>query len=273
MKHITLKNGQTIPALGFGTWQIKDEECVTAVETALSVGYRHIDTADGYHNHEAVAKGIKQNGIAREDFFLTTKIFPENDNFEPDNVTKNIDRFLKELDTDYLDLVLLHFPDHSVPLADTLKAMQAAKDAGKIKAIGVSNFTEHHLKDAMETGTEVVLNQVELHPGFPQHEMRAFCAEHDLAVTAYSPLGRGSALEMDLIKELAEKYEQTPGQIIINWLLAVGVIAIPKSATPERIKENFEAQNFTIEEADVEAIDALQNSERLINPDFAHFDY
>ena len=273
MKEITLKNGQTIPALGFGTWQIKDEDCVTAVDTALQVGYRHIDTADGYHNHEAVAKGIKQNGIAREDFFLTTKIFPENENFLPENVTKNIDRFLEELDTDYLDLVLLHWPDHSVPLKETLGAMQEALQAGKIRSIGVSNFTEHHLQDAKETGVEIVLNQVEMHPGFPQHDLRAFCAEHDLAITAYSPLGRGEALEMDLIKKLATKYEKTPGQIIINWLLSVGVIAIPKSANPERIQENFQSQDFTMEDADIEAIDALQDGERLINPDFASFDY
>lgn len=273
MKHITLKNGKTIPALGFGTWQIKGEDCVTAVDTALSVGYRHIDTADGYHNHTEVGKGIKQNGIAREDIFLTTKIFPENDNFLPENVTKNIDAFLSELDTDYLDLVLLHFPDHNVPIGDTLAALQAAVDAGKVRSIGVSNFTEHHLEDVMKTGIEIVLNQVELHPGFPQHEMRAFCAEHDLAVTAYSPLGRGDALEMELILDLAKKYEKTPGQIILNWLLSVGLIAIPKSAHPERIKENFESQDFTMEPADIEAIDALNNSERLINPDFAHFDY
>lgn len=273
MKKITLKNGKTIPALGFGTWQIKGEDCVTAVDTALSVGYRHIDTADGYHNHTEVGKGIKQNGIAREDFFLTTKIFPENENFLPENVTKNIDRFLEELDTDYLDLVLLHFPDHSVPLADTLKALQEAKDAGKVRSIGVSNFTEHHLEDAMETGCEIVVNQVELHPGFPQHEMRAFCAEHDIAVTAYSPLGRGEALEIELIQELAKKYDKTPGQIILNWLLSVGVITIPKSSHPDRIKENFESQDFMMEQDDIEAIDSLNDGERLINPDFAHFDY
>jgi diketogulonate reductase-like aldo/keto reductase len=271
MKHLTLKNGKTIPALGFGTWQIKDEECVTAVDTALAVGYRHIDTADGYHNHKEVAQGIKQNGIAREDFFLTTKIFPGD--LTADSVRQKIDTYLAELDTDYIDLLLIHFPDHSVPLAETLGAMNEAKAAGKVRSLGVSNFTEHHLQDALATDVEIVVNQVELHPGFPQHDLRAFCKEHDIAVMAYSPLGRGEALDLDLITELAEKYEKKPGQIILNWLLAVGLIAIPKSVHPERIKENFESQDFTMDQADIDAIDALEGSERLINPEFAHFDY
>jgi len=271
MKHLTLKNGEIIPALGFGTWQIKDEQCTEAVNTALSVGYRHIDTADGYHNHKAVGQGIKQNGIAREELFLTTKIFPGD--LSAESVRQKVDTYLEELDTDYIDLLLIHFPDHSVPLAETLGAMNEAKAAGKVRSLGVSNFTVHHLKDAMETGVEIVMNQVELHPGFPQHKLRDFCKEHDIAVTAYSPLGRGEALEMDLIKELASKYEKKPGQIILNWLLAVGLIAIPKSTHHERIKENFESQDFVIDQADIDAIDVLEGSERLINPEFAHFSY
>jgi diketogulonate reductase-like aldo/keto reductase len=271
MKHLNLKNGQTIPALGFGTWQIKGDDCVTAVDNALTAGYRHIDTADGYHNHKEVAQGIKQNGIAREDFFLTTKIFPGD--LTAEVVRQKIDTYLEELDTDYIDLLLIHFPDHSVPLTETLGAMNEAKVAGKVRSLGVSNFTEHHLADAMETGVEIVLNQVELHPGFPQHDLRAFCKKHDIAVTAYSPLGHGEALEIDLIKELAKKYEKKPGQIILNWLLAIEVITIPKSTHPERIKENFEAQDFTMDQADIEAIDALTDGKRLIDPDFAHFDY
>jgi len=271
MKHITLKNGKTIPALGFGTWQIKGEECVAAVDTALSVGYRHIDTADGYHNHTEVGQGIKKNGIAREDFFLTTKIFPGD--LEAETVRQKIDTYLEELDTEYIDLLLIHFPDHSVPLSETLNAMEAARAAGKVRSLGVSNFTEHHLEDAMETGVEIVLNQVELHPGFPQHAMRAFCKKHNIAITAYSPLGRGEALELDLIKELAAKYDKKPGQIILNWLLAVDLVTIPKSTHAERIKENFESQDFTMDQADIDAIDALENSKRLIDPDFAHYDY
>lgn len=190
-----------------------------------------------------------------------------------DAVKQKIDTYLEELQTDYIDLLLIHWPDHSVPLAETLGAIEKAQTAGKIRSIGVSNFTEHHLQDALETGVEVVVNQVELHPGFPQHAMRAFCAQHDIAVTAYSPLGRGEALETKLIKDLASKYDKTPGQIILNWLLSVGIIAIPKSATPERIKENFAAQDFVMDQADINAIDTLTNGERLINPDFAHFDY
>jgi 2,5-diketo-D-gluconate reductase A len=125
----------------------------------------------------------------------------------------------------------------------------------------------------METGVEIVVNQVELHPGFAQHDMRAFCKKHDIAVTAYSPLGRGDALEMELITTLAKKYEKTSGQIILNWLLSLDLIAIPKSTHTERIKENFAAEDFTMDQADIDAIDALNTSVRLINPEFAHFDY
>lgn len=271
MKHISLKNGKIIPALGFGTWQINGDACIAAVDTALSVGYRHIDTADAYHNHTEVGLGIAKNGIAREDFFLTTKIFPGD--LTADSVRKKIDTFLAELNTDYIDLLLIHFPDHTVPLAETLGAMEAAQTAGKVRLLGVSNFTEHHLEDVLETGVEIVVNQVELHPGFPQHDLRSFCKKHNIAVTAYSPLGRGDALEMDLITTLATKYNRTPGQIILNWLLALDLIAIPKSTHPERIKENFAAEDFTMDQADIEAIDALNTGERLINPDFAHFDY
>ena len=273
MTTITLKNDKTIPTLGFGTWQLTGDDCVEGVTTAVEVGYRHIDTADAYGNHTEVAAGIEKSGVAREDIFLTSKIFPRDNSFTAEGVKEHIDRFLEELNTDYLDLVLLHWPDREVPLEETLGAAHEAMAEGKVRSVGVSNFNEHHLEDAMETGYEIVMNQVELHPGFPQTDLRQFCEKHDIAVTAYSPIGRGESLEMPLIKELAEKYDKTPGQICINWLLSVDLIAIPKSTKPERIKENFEAQDFTMEQEDIDRISDNTDGHRIIDPDFADFDY
>jgi diketogulonate reductase-like aldo/keto reductase len=271
MKSLELKDGNMIPQLGFGTWQMTGEECAAAVETALQAGYRHLDTADRYGNHTDVAAGMKRTGLPREDIYLTTKIFPGD--FTADRVHAKIDEYLQELETDYIDLLLLHWPDHSVPISETLQALDEAKTTGKIRSYGVSNFTENHMADALDTGYEFVVNQVEMHPGFPQHKIRSFCRDNGIVVTAYSPLGRGEAVDLELIKTLAEKYEKTPGQIILNWLLSIDVVTVPKSANPDRIKENLAAADFTLDPADVDAIDALNTGERIIEPEFAHFDY
>lgn len=271
MKTIRLNENAQIPILGFGTWQIKGADCTDAVKTALDVGYRHIDTADRYENHQSVGAGIKESGIAREDIFLTTKVWM--DMLEPDAVRSDVSRFLDELQTDYIDLLLIHWPNREVPIADTIGVMEELKGAGSLRAIGVSNFTEHHLEDALATGHEVAVNQVEVHPGFPQHALRAFCKEHGIAVTAYSPLGRGEVLDMPLMKELAEKYEVGPGVIAINWILSRGMIAIPKAASTKHIENNFKALDFEMDVGDLDLIDQLHETGRVMDPSFADFDY
>lgn len=271
MKTIKLKEDLEIPVLGFGTWQLTDQDCVEGVSHALKVGYRHIDTADAYGNHAQVGEAIAQSDVEREDIFLTTKVF--RDTLSYDEVHESVKRFLDELQTDYIDLLLIHWPSKSVPVEETLKAMNELQESGVVKAIGVSNFTPHHIEDALATGTEIVLNQVEAHPYFNQKELREFCASKNIAVTAYSPLGRGEVLNDELIKSLAEKYGATPAQVILNWVMARDMIAIPKSSNPERIEENFKSNELNLDEADLTAIDNLPQGERIVNPAFGNFDY
>lgn len=270
-KTIKLKENLAIPVLGFGTWQLTDQECVDGVSHALAVGYRHIDTADAYGNHSQVGEALAQSDVDREDIFLTSKVF--RDTLSYDEVHESVKRFLDELQTDYLDLLLIHWPSKTVPMEETLKAMSELQESGTIKALGVSNFTPRHIEEALETGAEIVINQVEAHPYFNQAKLREFCATKNIAVTAYSPLGRGEVLNGETIKSLAEKYDATPAQVILSWVMARDMIAIPKSAKPARIEENFKASELILEEADLTAIDNLPQGERIINPPFGDFDY
>jgi 2,5-diketo-D-gluconate reductase B len=271
MKTLSLTPDVSIPVLGFGTWQLTGDECVKGVQYALEVGYRYIDTADGYGNHREVAAGIKNSGVARKDFFLTTKLRYPN-GFTAQAVREHGERFLTELETDYIDLLLIHWPNREVPFDETLHAMDALKKEGKIRTIGVSNFTEHHLDDALKSGVEIVNNQVEIRPRCNQKALRDYCASKHISITGYSSL-RGGDMEIPLIVELAEKYGKTPSQIILNWVVARDMTVIPKSAHKERIKENFESVDFEIEEADLAEIDALPQTGRANLPSFADFDY
>ena len=274
MKTLNFKNGQTIPAFGLGTWKLQGDECVRAVSYALELGYPHIDTADAYENHREVGKAIKESGIPRETLFITSKIWP--DEQYKGAVIPACERILSELGFDYLDLFLQHWPNRSIPYEDTLGEMEKLREKGLIRSNGVSNYTVHHLQDALATGKEFMVNQVEFHPTLNQKELKAFCDERHILITAYSPLARGEDLQLPVIKELAEKYQKTPAQIILNWVFAKGMIAIPKSASPERIKENWESQNFELARDDVVRIDEIGGSNRVVDgthSQFTDFDY
>lgn len=260
-----------IPKLGFGTWQLGGEVCCKAVRNALEVGYRHIDTADRYYNHREVGEALKKSGLKREEYFLTSKTFY--DELEPEKVLANGDRFLEELQTHYLDLLLIHWPNKNVPIDETLGAMQELKDKGKIRHIGVSNFTIHHLEDALKTDVEIYDNQVELHPTFDQKALKDFCDSKNVKVTAYSPLGRGDDLNNKTVLDLSKKYSVSPAQVIINWIMARGIIAIPKSATPERIADNFNSLNWEMEMQDIEKMNNIPQGKRVVNPSHNEFDY
>ena len=253
-KTISLTKDVSMPTMGLGTWQLTGPECAPAVEYALRLGYKAIDTADIYGNHLEVAKGIKQSGVKREDFFLTTKVW--NDKHAHDDVIASGERFLKELGVDYIDLLLVHWPKAYVPVEETLKAMDELKKRGLIRAIGISNFDAKLTQEALEAGVEIVNDQVELRPSLNQKELRDFCAAKNISITAYSSLKKGD-LELPIIEELSKKYGKSPSQIILNWTIARGMIAIPKSAHLERIKENFEAQDFEMEENDLSKIDQV----------------
>jgi diketogulonate reductase-like aldo/keto reductase len=271
MKSIPLNVEASIPVLGLGTWNLLGDECERAVEHALTHGYCHLDTADAYGNHAEVAGGIKASGVKREDIFITTKVWRTD--LTHDSLIESAHRLLEELATEYIDLLLIHWPNRDIPIEATLRAMEELRRAGKIRAIGVSNFTEHHLEDALKTGIAVVNNQVEVHPTFNQKELRIFCAARSISVTAYSPLGHGADVNNSLMRELAQKYDKTPAQIALNWVVARGMIAIPKTSRPERIIENLEAIDFEMEERDLERIDNLSQGPRLGNPAFSDFEY
>ncbi len=266
----TLPSGITMPALGFGTWHLTGDEGEEAILHALRTGYRHIDTADRYDNHTAVGSAVQRSGIPRGNIFLTSKVYREDLRYS--DVVAVCERSLRELGTDYLDLFLIHWPNDNVPLEETLEAMHALKERGLIRAIGVSNFVPDRLEEALNTGIVIENNQVEYHPSLRQNAIKSYCDEHGIPVTAYSPLAQGKDIELPLIRKLAEKYDRSPAQIIINWLLSKGMATIPRAADSAYIEDNFTALDFSLAAEDVSAVDNLEtNGNRVVHPEFPDF--
>lgn len=263
METKTLCNGVEIPAIGFGTWMVKDgEEVRRAVKTAIQCGYRHIDTAAYYFNEKGVGEAVAASGVPREELFITSKLWNTERGYEKTKAA--IQKTLDNLKFSYLDLYLIHwpasegrFPDWKELNLGSWRAITECYKAGILRAIGVSNFKKHHLEPLMETEAPPMVNQIEIHPGYHQKELREYCAANQILVEAWSPLGRGRVLEEETLKELAEKYHKSTAQICIRWCLEIGVLPLPKSVTAERIKENLQAFDFTMEQADVERISAL----------------
>lgn len=265
------KEGIKIPKLGFGTWQIEGDKCVEAVKTALEVGYRHIDTAQAYGNEEQVGTAIQESGVAREDIFLTTKIWTQN--LTPELIASSFKESLEKLKTDYVDLLLIHWPveDHA-PFAEQVVAFEEILKTGGAKNIGISNFTTKQIKYVKdELGSAMITNQVEYHPYLSQKPVLDCLKEHDMFLTAYSPLARGKAITDAQIIEIAEKYSKNAGQIVLRWLMQQeDVVAIPKSSSEKNIKANFDIFDFELSEEDMNRISDMAMADgRLINPDFA----
>ncbi|WP_345436890.1 aldo/keto reductase [Actinoallomurus vinaceus] len=252
-----------MPQLGFGVWQIPDEEAVSAVRTAVEVGYRSIDTAAAYENEEGVGKAIASSGIPRDELFVTTKLWNADQGY--DRTLRAFDRSLDKLGLDHVDLYLVHWP---LPAKDayveTWKALEKVYDEGRARAIGVSNFQIPHLRRLIEE-TDVVpaVNQIELHPYLQQEELRAFHAEHGIATEAWSPLAQGGTLlKDDAVTRLAAEHGRTPAQIVLRWHVQIGNVVIPKSVTPSRIRENIEVFDFELSDDDLAAIARLDRGER-----------
>lgn len=273
----TLINGVNIPCIGFGTWQTPDG--VVAYESvlaALKCGYRHIDTATAYGNEESVGKAIndflKSGEAKRSDLFITTKLHNKDHGYE---ATKNaIERSLSLLGLDYLDLYLIHWPNPiffrdnwAKANAGSWKAMEEAYEAGKIRAIGLSNFFERHIDKLMETAKiPPMVNQIKICPGIAQQELVKFCKDRNMEVEGYSPLGTGGSFKSEVLKRIAQKYGKSIAQVCVRWSLQQGAIPLPKSVNPERIAQNSQVFDFSLENEDCKAIAEINYAELGITP-------
>lgn len=270
-KNKRLANGLDMPRLGLGVWRVEDgKEATNAVKWALETGYRLIDTAAVYKNEQGVGEGIRQSGVAREDIFVTTKLWNEDQGY--DTTFAAFDASLERLGLDYVDLYLIHWPVAG-KYGESWRAMEEIYRSGRAKAIGVSNFHQHHLEELAKSASILpMVDQIELHPTLTQEPLRRYLAAQNIAVEAWSPLGQGTLLADPVLTEIGEKYQKTAAQVIIRWHLQSDIIVIPKSVHQARIQENFDVFDFSLTEEDMQRIDALNKDER-IGPDPENFDF
>ncbi len=252
--HVNVQ-GEQVPALGFGTWQLTGDEAREGTRHAIELGYRQIDTAQAYRNEAEVGQGIADSGVAREEIFLTTKIVGET--LAGDQVGPAVDASLRRLGTDYVDLLLIHWPTDDVPLGETLEAMMAAKDAEKVRHLGVSNFRGPLLLEAMELAP-ILADQVPYQPGRTQNTLLGIAAERDVMITAYSPL-RGEGVQSPVLAEIGEAHGKSPYQVALRWLLQQdNVSPIPRSSNPDRRSQNFDVFDFELSVDEVARISEVR---------------
>ncbi len=260
-----LNNQSEIPAIGFGTWQTPDgETAINSVKVAIKAGYTHIDTAAVYGNEVSVGQGIKESGVDRASLFITSKVWNNERGYE--STLAAFEKTISDLQTDYLDLYLIHWPANEKQFpdtwqqinADTWRAMEELQAAGKIKSIGLSNFLQHHIDPILKTAKVApAVNQIEFHPGFMQAEVVDYCKSKNILIEAWSPLGTGKVLDNETLKAIATKYNKSVAHVCIKWCLQHETLPLPKSITPERIKQNLEVYDFELSAEDIATIDAL----------------
>lgn len=264
---IVLNDGNRMPQLGFGVWQVPDNEAEAAVLSAFEAGYRSIDTAQLYKNEEGVGRAMKASGVPRDEMFITTKVWNSDQGL--DQTLRAFDTSLRKLGTDYVDLYLIHWPSaHRGLYAESWKALIQLRQQGRVRSIGVSNFSPPHLQRVIdETGVVPAVNQIELHPRFAQKTLRAAHAQHGVITEAWSPLGQGKLLSDPVVAAVAGKHGRSPAQVILRWHLDHGWVVIPKSVTPSRIRENFDVFGFSLDHDDLQKLDGLDDPAGRIGPD------
>ncbi len=272
MKEITLKSGRKIPQLGLGTWELTGDVGVKAVKEGLLMGYNHIDTAVQYNNHKEVGRGIKESGKERDSFYLTTKIPKEK--LARSQIYELIQKSLEDLQVDYVDLLLVHWPSKKVPFSETFQAFDELRKKGYVKDVGVSNFNAEITKHAVEISkSPIVTNQVEFHPFLYQKELLDRCKDLGVTITAYCPIAKGKVFQSDLLKEIAAAHDASPAQVSIAWLLSKGIIAIPKASSTGHLKDNLDALNLKLTDEQIQRIDSIGQTQRLIDGPWKDFDF
>ncbi|WP_199256016.1 aldo/keto reductase [Mycolicibacterium mengxianglii] len=273
---ITLNDGATIPQLGFGVYQIAPDEAAGAVRTALEIGYRHIDTAEMYGNEKEVGQGVRDAGLQRGDVFITSKL--NNGFHKPDDARRAFDATLKALESDYVDLFLIHWPlptKYDGDFVSTWNVLEEFARDGRARSIGVSNFQPAHL-DKLAAGSSTVpaVNQIEVHPYFTNEEVRAYGQQHNIVTEAWSPIAQGKVLDDQAVTAIAEATGKTPAQVVLRWHIQRGDVVFPKSVTPERMRQNFEIFDFELDGDDMAAISGLDKGEEgRTGPNPDTFDY
>jgi 2,5-diketo-D-gluconate reductase A len=262
--NITLNDGRTIPQLGFGVFQVEPAQTRAAVEDAIKIGYRHIDTAQMYQNEKGVGEAVAASGLDRSEFFLTSKL--NNGNHRPDDARQAFDQTLAELGTDYVDLFLIHWPlptRYEGDFVQTWKTLEEFYRSGRARSIGVSNFTPHHLgRLRAETEIRPAVNQIEIHPYLTNEETRAYNSANEIATEAYSPIAQGQVLTDPTIDAVAREVGRTPAQVVLRWHIQRGDIIFPKSKTKKRVEENFALFDFELDTASMASISSLDQGEK-----------
>jgi 2,5-diketo-D-gluconate reductase B len=252
--------GAEVPKIGFGTWQLSGRECAEAVRDALELGYRHIDTAAVYDNERDVARAIDESGVDREEVWLTTKVWM--DDVTRDRLWASAENSLRDLKTDYVDLLLIHWPNQSVPISESMAAMTDLRDRGKVRHLGVSNFTPRLLREALEHGP-LLCNQVEYHVTLSQERLLELAEERDLVIGAYAPFAHGEILDQPVLREIAEAHGKSAGQVALRWLIEQErVVTIPKAASNENRVANLDVFDFELTDEDRARIDELPKDRR-----------
>ncbi len=273
MSNSFTKSGSTIPSIGLGTWELNGSDCLRVVAEALEIGYRHIDSAAMYENESEVGSAIINSGVHREDIFLATKINtiswtpsnPKVATLKNKDISKSLEKSLKDLQTEYVDLLLIHWPKFETNLGDMLEILYKLKDAKKVKEVGVANFNSNLLNECINLGfKDIFCNQVEYHPFLSQAKLLEVMQDLDIIPVAYCPICRGDVARHDVIIELAEKYSKTPAQIALRWIYQQNLVSIPKTANSYRLRENIDIFDFEIESKDMLKIYNLDRKQRLV---------